>query len=80
MAGFICPHCGNKTYIFGLGGGEEAAKDMNVPFLGRLPLDMRIREVSDQGKPFIVEHTDSEAAKSFMQIVEKIEEELGIKS
>nr|MDO8043456.1 P-loop NTPase [Candidatus Baldrarchaeota archaeon] len=80
MAGFICPHCGKKTYIFGVGGGEEAAKEMNVPFLGRLPLDMRIREVSDQGKPFIVEHPDSEAAKSFMQIVEKIEEELGIKS
>ncbi len=79
MAGFICPHCGKKTYIFGVGGGEEAAKEMNVPFLGRLPLDMRIREVSDQGKPFIVEHPDSEAAKSFMQIVEKIEEELGIK-
>jgi len=80
MAGFICPHCGEKTYIFGVGGGEKAAKELGVPFLGRLPLDVRIREVSDQGKPFIVEFSDSEAAKSFMQIVEKIEEELGIKS
>lgn len=80
MAGFICPHCGEKTYIFGVGGGEKAAKELGVPFLGRLPLDVRIREVSDQGKPFIVEFSDSEAAKSFMQIVEKIEKQLGTKS
>lgn len=80
MAGFICPHCGEKTYIFGVGGGEKAAKELGVPFLGRLPLDVRIREVSDQGKPFIVEFSDNEAAKSFMQIVEKIEKQLGTKS
>ncbi|MHA1593475.1 MAG: Mrp/NBP35 family ATP-binding protein [Candidatus Baldrarchaeia archaeon] len=77
MAGFVCPHCGKKTNIFGYGGGENAAKEYNIPFLGRLPLDPRIMSVSDRGRPFIIENPDSEASKAFMEIVKNIEKEVG---
>ncbi len=51
MAGYVCPHCGEVSNPFGAGGAEAAAKDMNIPFLGRIPLDIAIREASDSGKP-----------------------------
>ncbi|MGQ4832498.1 MAG: Mrp/NBP35 family ATP-binding protein [Candidatus Asgardarchaeia archaeon] len=79
MAGFICPHCNKKTYIFGYGGGENAAKQLNVDFLGRLPLDVRVRELSDEGKPFIVEYPDAEVSKAFMKIIDEILEKIGEK-
>ncbi|RLG49472.1 MAG: ATP-binding protein, partial [Thermoproteota archaeon] len=78
MAGFTCPKCGETTYIFGVGGGEKAAKELDIPFLGRLPIDVRVREVSDEGKPFVLEHRESEVSKAFMEIVEKIERDLGL--
>ena len=51
MSGFICPHCGKETAIFKRGGGEAMARDMGVPFLGRIPLDPEIAEGGDAGKP-----------------------------
>lgn len=51
MAGYICPHCGELSDPFGTGGAEAAAKTMSLPFLGRLPLDISIRQDSDAGKP-----------------------------
>ncbi len=51
MAGYICPHCGEESDPFGCGGAEAAAKTMGVPFLGRVPLDLSIRQDSDAGRP-----------------------------
>ncbi|MDE2435117.1 MAG: Mrp/NBP35 family ATP-binding protein [Sphingomonadales bacterium] len=51
MAGYVCPHCGEASEPFGTGGAELAAKDMGLPFLGRIPLDIRIRQASDAGTP-----------------------------
>jgi ATP-binding protein involved in chromosome partitioning len=51
MATFTCPHCGEASHPFGSGGAEAAAEQMGVPFLGRLPLSMAIREASDEGNP-----------------------------
>ena len=73
MSGFICPECGAKTDIFMTGGGKKISKDLGVPFLGKVPLDPRICEDSDHGLPFIIEHSDSPAAKAFMEVVDKIE-------
>ncbi len=73
MSGFICPECGAEVNIFRRGGGQKIADDMNIPFLGSIPIDPEICEDSDKGLPFIVEHGDSPAAKAFMKIVEKIE-------
>ena len=73
MSGFICPKCGAEINIFKVGGGEKIANDMNVPFLGRIPIDPNICEDSDEGVPFIIKHRDSAAAKAFVEIVKKIE-------
>lgn len=77
MSGFICPNCGAEINIFKVGGGEKIADELGVPFLGRIPIDPKICEDSDNGLPFVIEHTDSPAAKAFMRIVEKIEAFLG---
>ncbi len=74
MSGFICPNCGAKINIFRSGGGEKIAKELQIPFLGSIPIDQKICEDADKGVPFITEHTDSPASKSFMEIVQKIEQ------
>jgi len=51
MAGYACPHCGEVSDPFGRGGAETAASDMHHPFLGRIPLDITIRQESDAGTP-----------------------------
>jgi ATP-binding protein involved in chromosome partitioning len=51
MATYACPHCGETSHPFGSGGAEAAAAEMDVPFLGRLPLSLAIREASDAGEP-----------------------------
>jgi ATP-binding protein involved in chromosome partitioning len=51
MATYTCPHCGGPSHPFGIGGAEAAAQEMGVPFLGRLPLSLNIREQSDAGEP-----------------------------
>ena len=51
MAAYTCPHCGEESHPFGIGGAEAAAAEMGVPFLGRLPLSLAIREASDAGTP-----------------------------
>ena len=76
MSGFICPHCGTKTEIFESGGGEKMAKEMNVAFLGSIPIDPKIGVDSDKGEPFIIAQKNSAATKTFLQIVEKIQANL----
>ena len=51
MATYVCPHCGEESHPFGTGGAEAAAAELGVPFLGRLPLSLAIREASDAGTP-----------------------------
>jgi ATP-binding protein involved in chromosome partitioning len=51
MAGYACPHCGQTSDPFGSGGVEDAAGELGVAFLGRLPLSLAIRSASDDGNP-----------------------------
>lgn len=67
MSGFVCPQCGRRTDIFKSGGGEQMAKQMNVPFLGRIPIDPRIVDACDSGRPYMRHFADSETAKAFEQ-------------
>ncbi len=53
MSGMACPHCHKEIDLFGKGGGERAAKEMGVPFLGAIPLDPAMRKAGDEGRPFI---------------------------
>ena len=62
------PHCGKKIEVFQGCVGWRVAEDMNVPFLGSIPINSRISAYSDCGKPFVEEHPDSAAAKAFVEI------------
>jgi Mrp family chromosome partitioning ATPase len=73
MSGFTCPHCEKSVDIFKSGGGEKAAHDFNVPFLGTVPLDARVVERGDSGMPFMVNNPGSDTVKVFEKIVENIE-------
>jgi len=72
MSGFVCPHCNNNVAIFKEGGGEKAAHDLNVPFLGKIPLDVALVQSGDAGKPFVLFEKDTESKKAFLEIVEKV--------
>lgn len=65
MSAFICPHCSKETLIFSQGGGKQVAEKLGVPYLGEIPIDPRIREGGDRGKPMITAYPDSPAAKQF---------------
>jgi ATP-binding protein involved in chromosome partitioning len=73
MSGFVCPNCGAVVNIFKVGGGEEMAHQMKVPFLGRIPIDPDIVEASDSGKPYIVHFAASATAVAFQKIIEEIQ-------
>ena len=77
MSCFVCPHCGEKTHLFGEGVGERVASTMGVPFLGSLPLDPEAAKTSDSGRPFVAENPESAAAKAFREIVKKIVDFVG---
>jgi ATP-binding protein involved in chromosome partitioning len=70
MSYFICPHCGGRTEIFGHGGAEHEAKRIGTPFLGAVPLHMRIRELSDAGTPVVAAEPKGEHAEAFRRIAE----------
>ncbi len=72
MSGFVCPECGARTEIFKSGGGESMAKEMGVPFLGRIPIDPAIVTTSDDGKPFCRRFAETETAKAFDRAVKPI--------
>jgi ATP-binding protein involved in chromosome partitioning len=72
MSGFICPGCGKATDIFKTGGGKRIAEELNIPFLGSIPLEPKIVETSDMGKPFMDLKSKSESKQKFEKIVENI--------
>ena len=61
MSYFLCPHCGERSDIFGHGGARHEAERLGVPFLGEVPLDMVIRETSDAGRPVVATDPDGAA-------------------
>lgn len=78
MSGFICPHCGNKVEIFKRGGAQKLAEKYKVPFLGDIPIDPQIVQSADEGKPFMVYYPESEPARAFSRIVDKIIENIKV--
>jgi len=72
MSGLACPHCGGRIELFKSGGGESLAKEMNVRFLGAVPIDPRIVECGDSGAPYSQRFSESPAAMAFAAIVGKI--------
>jgi len=74
MSGFVCPECGATLDIFKTGGGQKIAKDLSVPYLGKIPIDPAICVDADSGTPFVAENTSSPAVKAFAEIVTKIKQ------
>jgi ATP-binding protein involved in chromosome partitioning len=74
MATYVCPHCGETSHPFGTGGAEAAAAELGVPFLGRLPLSLGIREASDAGNPPAA--SEGRESEAFSAIARKLLETL----
>jgi len=72
MSYFHCPHCGERTDVFGHGGAKREADDTKVEFLGEIPLDIAIRDTSDSGKPITATQPDSKHAEAFREIARKV--------
>jgi ATP-binding protein involved in chromosome partitioning len=68
MSTFVCPHCGERSDIFGHGGARSEAARLGVPFLGEVPLTLSIRETSDTGRPVVATAPASPAAEAFRAI------------
>jgi ATP-binding protein involved in chromosome partitioning len=76
MSYFLCPHCGGRSEIFSHGGARAEAEKFEVPFLGEAPLDMSIRQGSDEGLPIMVSAPESEQAKPYLALAEMVKEAL----
>ena len=72
MSGFICPHCGKPIDLFKKGGGEKLAQEFGLRFLGRIPIDPRVVDTGDTGRPFIAAYPESPTAKAFEELIRKI--------
>jgi ATP-binding protein involved in chromosome partitioning len=72
MAGFVCPHCGEVTDVFGTGGGEKTAAALGVPFLGEVPMQVSLREGSDEGRPVVFDQPDSPAGQALRRIAQDL--------
>jgi ATP-binding protein involved in chromosome partitioning len=78
MSHFVCPSCDHESDLFGKGGGESAATDMGVPFLGRIPVYQPIREGGDSGNPIVLSEPDSAAARAFLDVAERTAAQVSI--
>ena len=76
MSFFLCPHCGERSDIFGHGGAREEAARLGVPFLGEVPLHLDIRTTSDEGTPIVASRPDAPQSKIYRQIAERVWAEL----
>jgi Mrp family chromosome partitioning ATPase len=72
MAGMSCPHCGKDIDLFKIGGGEKAARELGVPFLGRIPIDPKMVIQCDKGEPFVITCPDTEAKKAYDRLRDAI--------
>lgn len=73
MSGLICPECGLRINLFGSGGGKIQAKEMDVDFLGEIPINIEARKLADQGKSIILEDKEADVSKAVFHIVSEIE-------
>jgi len=68
MSYFICPGCDERHHIFGQGGGETLARDLGTRLLGKIPIDTRLREGGDTGKPLVVSDPDAPASQELLKL------------
>ena len=76
MSYFLCPSCGHESQIFSRGGARREADKLGMEFLGEIPLDIEIRETSDDGRPIVVSHPESPHAQTYRAIADRIWEKV----
>jgi hypothetical protein len=72
MSYFVCPNCGEKSYVFSSGGGRKIAKERDVDFLGEIPLSLSVREQSDLGAPVVSSHPGSPEALVYKELAFRV--------
>jgi len=72
MSGMVCPHCGKTIDLFGKGGGEKAARELGVPFLGSIPIDPAMVKAGDEGRPYILRHADTPSWKAVDAVMDNL--------
>jgi ATP-binding protein involved in chromosome partitioning len=77
MAYYLCPKCSHREYIFGQGGGEAEARRQNIPLLGQVPLDPKLRQGGDAGVPIVIAEPSSSVAGEFKKIADALLERFG---
>lgn len=73
MSGLICPKCGHRIDLFGSGGGKKQAEEMNIDFLGAIPINLEARKLADEGKSIIIENKEADMSIEIYHIVKEIE-------
>jgi ATP-binding protein involved in chromosome partitioning len=68
MSYFVCPSCDERHQIFGSGGGETLAGELGTTLLGQIPIDVRLREGADAGKPLVVSDPDAPASQALLEV------------
>lgn len=76
MSGLVCPHCNEIVEVFKTGGGKELAKDLELPFLGAVPMDPKVVQAGDDGVPYLSSDGDSPAIEAFGKVVDMVEHRL----
>lgn len=74
MSGLRCPDCGRRIELFGSGGGERVARELDVRFLGRVPIDVRVREEADRGQPIVLRDEQADVSQAFAALAESVVE------
>ena len=80
MSHYVCPSCHHESDIFGKGGGERVADELDVPFLGQIPIYEPIRVGSDTGNPLVTSEPDSPVSKAFLHVAERAAAQVSIAS
>jgi ATP-binding protein involved in chromosome partitioning len=80
MSYFVCGHCQERTEIFGNGGGRKMAEAMQMPFLGEVPIDTRVRSGGDEGLPIVAAAPDAPAAQAFASVASQVAAQVSIQN
>jgi ATP-binding protein involved in chromosome partitioning len=80
MSHFVCGHCHERTDIFGNGGGRRMAEEMQIPFLGEVPIDTRVRAGGDEGQPIVAIAPEAPAAQAFLGVASQVAAQISIQN
>ena len=78
LSSFVAPDTGKEYFIFGKGGGEKLASEFSLPYLGRIPIDPRVAEGGDTGRPIVVAEPDSVPSRAFREVAKQVASQVSI--